>query len=215
VKTKELTIRRINLTENAVDKLKESLEPYTVVRIRARVIPVKFCGTWQAQMEKFFGPDDSDAALNDLASELKKPVKYNDKILGKLSLDRSLNRFEGAARWRGNRISVNLEAEDSRRFQKALSAAHALWRAQATWDKKARDFAVKKLLAVRNEDWIAEGESRMTARQFKDKMRMTSINVSPDGSFEIFYEDDDLFFDHAILVKGRVSKGLISAMIAG
>jgi hypothetical protein len=215
VTTQELTIRRNNLTDNAVLKIKGALPEYSVVRIRARVLPARYFGTRQAFLEKIFGPDDDDDALNALAAEFKKPVTFDDRILGTLTLDRTFDWFTGEASWRGRQVPVYLKAKDPRPFQKALSAAHSLWRTQAAWDRRVREFAVNELLPVKNESWLAEGESKMTARQFKEKMRLRSITVSPDGSFEFSHEDEELFWDHEILVRGRLAKGVTEAMISG
>lgn len=215
VKAQELTIRRNNLTDNAVLKIKGALPEYTVVRIRARVLPTRYFGTRQAFLEKIVGPDDSDDSLNAFAAELKKPVTRDDRILGTLTLDRALDWFAGKASWRGHQVSVYLQTKDLRHFQKALRAAHSLWKAQAAWDRRVREFAVQELLELKNERWLSEGESKVTARQFKERMRLTSISVSPDGSFEFSHDDGDLFWDHEILVKGRLSKGLTGATISG
>jgi hypothetical protein len=74
---------------------------------------------------------------------------------------------------------------------------------------------VQALLPLKNESWLAEGEVDVTADQFKGRMALESITVHPDGSFEFWHNDGDLFWGHSIQISGCLSKGPTGADIPG
>ena len=73
--------------------------------------------------------------------------------------------------------------------------------------------AVHALLPLKNESWLGEDESTITAVQFR--MTLDSIIVHPDGSFEFWHTDGDLFWGHSIQVTSSLSEGPTDADIPG
>jgi hypothetical protein len=55
----------------------------------------------------------------------------------------------------------------------------------------------------------------LTAGEFKKRMALDSITVVPDGSFEFWHNDGDLFWGHLIQIRGNVTEGPTDASIAG
>jgi len=56
------------------------------------------------------------------------------------------------------------------------------------------DYAVEKLLERKNEIWLDEDESEVTHVEFKSRMVLQSITVSPDEEFNFWHDDGDLFW---------------------
>jgi hypothetical protein len=46
-------------------------------------------------------------------------------------------------------------------------------------------------------------------------MTLESITVTPDGSFDFWHNDGDLFYGHSIQVSGNLSQGPTHADIPG
>jgi len=44
---------------------------------------------------------------------------------------------------------------------------------------------------------------------------LSSITVHPQGTFEFWYDDGDLFWGHSIMISGSIEKGLREAGIHG
>ena len=44
---------------------------------------------------------------------------------------------------------------------------------------------------------------------------MFFVNVSQGGEFELYYDDDDIFAGHVIIISGNLEKGLYDAQFAG
>ena len=96
-----------------------------------------------------------------------------------------------------------------------LKTAMALFSAHKDCDIRARECAAKELLSVKNGAWLEDGEKKFTADQFKNRMTMESIKVSPNDKFELWYDDGDLFWGHSIVVYGTLKDGPQRAEMCG
>jgi hypothetical protein len=212
--TQPLIVRRA-VTDDELKSYQDSVQPYNIVRITARVVIDSVFGRPEALLESFVGTDDSDAELNDYGTDLQKPVTFHDPNLGTFTLDRQLDRFEGEANWCWETISLHLSAIEPRKVQEALNTAYSLWKDQWEWQKRIRQFAVQKLLPIKNDFWLEDGERALTAEQFDDRMTLESIDVDADGSFTFWHDDGDLFWGHLIEVRGNLCDGPTDADIPG
>ena len=93
--------------------------------------------------------------------------------------------------------------------------AHSLWENEDDWNRRIRDFAVQKLLPLENDCWLDDDESELSPDQFKDRMTLEGISVDPDGSFDFWHNDGDLFWGHAIQISGSLVEGPTLANIPG
>jgi hypothetical protein len=46
-------------------------------------------------------------------------------------------------------------------------------------------------------------------------MKLTSISIGSEGTFEFWHNDGDLFYGHSIQIGGSLAKGLTRADIPG
>jgi hypothetical protein len=212
LQTKPLILSSRGVTHEELASLQDALVPYTVVRIKARVGESAF-GGHEALLEAFIGTETSDAELNDQAEQLRKPVTVEDPAFGTFTLDRGVDWFTAEVVWDGQPVSLHLSG--SAEVQASLKTAYALWQRPTEWNRQVRNYAVQELLPLKNDSWLAEGESEITPEEFKDRMTLESITVYPDGSFDFFHHDGDLFWGHAIQVSGTLSQGPTHADIPG
>jgi hypothetical protein len=214
LQTVSLTLRR-HIKYEEFKKYEKSIISYTVLRVQARVVRESVLGRPQGLLDSIIGPDTSDPELNACARELQKPVTFEDSTFGTFTLDRRINWFETQTEWNGNRINLYLDAEKDSEIQDALTTARSLWQDLGSWTKKIQDYAVNELLELKNETWLAKNEEEITADQFKSRMTLDSITVSPDGDFEFLHNDGDLFYGHAISISGNLEEGPNDADIPG
>ena len=159
--------------------------------------------------------------LEMVLEEYNKPVVIEDKVLGTLILNREFDMFETTFLWNGNEVSFMLEVnpESKSSWSRARTAAKKLVTEQETWDKTMREFAAKKLTALANE-WLDEdveskGAGPITEETFAKRIALSEISITSGGSFTAYYNDDDMFWGHAIEVHGSLKKGILDANIAG
>lgn len=156
-----------------------------------------------------------ESGLIEIADNLAKPVTIATERFGDLTLNRSIGWFEGNTNWCGESISIHFVADETQDISASLAVADELWTDQLLWKKRVGDYAVRKLLQLKNEDWLDDGESPLTAMEFKASMTLESITIRPDGSMNFWHRDGGLFFGHAIEVSGTHEEGLTDAGISG
>ena len=87
--------------------------------------------------------------------------------------------------------------------------------AMEQWASKVNDYAAGQLLELKNDNWLDEDESAISREDFLGRMQLNSITVHPEGEFEFWHDDGDLFWGHSILVSGSFTDGITHADIAG
>lgn len=152
--------------------------------------------------------------LEAVANELAKPVVIETERFGKLSLDRSINWFQGTVVWGGREVEITFDADDDLDISGQLKTAQALFDAEQDWQSRIEAFAVKERLSLAN-DWRDEGVKPITEREFLERMELEAISIKPNGEFEFWHSDGDLFYGHSIQISGSLEKGLIHSDIPG
>lgn len=151
---------------------------------------------------------EPDKTFADAIERWKNPPTINDPHLGTLTAD-DLMGWVGEAKWLGSKCNVSVDHLDD------LPIAHALWNDQQGWTAKAVHLAVSQLLELKNDVWLGEDEKPLSAAEFGQRLKMDSITVGRHGAFELWFNDGDLFWGHAITLKGNLTRGLTHADIAG
>ena len=158
-------------------------------------------------------------ALDEILAEYRKPVVLNDEELGELSLDKDYDTFEGAFLWRGEDIDISLEVDSSSEatWTAAVAAMKQMAADQDAWDRDMRAFAARELteLACEWRESADEEVPEITEESFAQRLDLTSIAMDPDGSFSAYFDDDDMFFGHCVVVYGSLADGVASAEMAG
>jgi hypothetical protein len=203
------------VTDEELKQFQSMLKPYSVVRLKVHLGKLPGLDLPEALLEEVVGVDISDAELNEKAAELQQPVQFDDSVLGTFTLDRSVDWFTSETTWLGTPVRLSLSATEPAEIESALKTAHALWNEQETWQQRIRDYAVKEMLSMKNDTWLGEDEVEVTADQFKARMTLEAVTIYPDGSFEFWHDDGDLFWGHSIQVAGGIAGGLNDAGIHG
>ncbi len=214
IDTQALTVRR-QVDAETLTHYRNRVQADTVVRVRARLAPQNPSGSPQALLEALVGPINDDAELNRVLAQAQQPVTLNDAQFGVFSFDRRLESFEAKTQWGRAQIALTLVAAEPAEIERALTNARELWRSQSDWQARIERYAVERLLSLKNETWLGEDEKPFSAKAFVARMRLESIVVYPDGSFEFWHDDGELFWGHAISVSGNLTDGPTDADIPG
>ena len=158
-------------------------------------------------------------ALEEVLAEYRRPVVLNDEELGELSLDKDLDMFEGGISWRGEDIDISLEVDSSSEdtWTAAVAAMKQMMTDQDRWDRDMRAFAARELTELAC-DWRESADEdvpEITEESFAQRIELTSIAMDPEGSFSTYFDDDEMFFGHCVVVYGTLEDGVSSAVMAG
>ena len=80
--------------------------------------------------------------------------------------------------------------------------------------EKAKEYTVKKLLKLKNDLWLEEDEKEVTKKEFKARMKFTSLYVSSESA-NFYFDDGDLFLGHTIEVNVNQNLEFTDANIVG
>lgn len=192
----------------------DRLKPYDIVMIQARIAEYPGRGS-QAMAQRILSNSVADQDLISRKRKLRRPVTFDDSLLGSFVYDRSTHWYSGRPKWLGTVVSLHLETGGITNTDEVISIARELWQADKTWNEKALDCAASKLLSLKNSSWLDKGEAPLTEDAFKKRMSINSIIVWPGGKIEFVYKDGDLFWGHEIVVKGTLQGGFTTADIEG
>ncbi|MGC9808081.1 DUF2262 domain-containing protein [Schaalia odontolytica] len=157
--------------------------------------------------------------LEEVLAEYRQPVVVADEELGELTLDKDYDVFEGHVLWQGEQIDVSLEvdaaSEDT--WTAAVQAMRRMVADQAAWDRDMRAFAARELtqLACEWRESADEEVPEITEGSFARRIELRSIAMDAEGSFSAYFDDDDMFFGHCVVVYGTVADGVASVEMAG
>jgi len=157
--------------------------------------------------------DSTNVKLHKIAHELKGKVNINTELFGELNYDSTVHWYQGISNWKGAKIEVSFSIDGNWKINKGLQVATKIWKEQNIWEEKVKEYAVKKLLKLKNDSWIEEEEERVNSIEFRKLMRLESITFDSDGSFKFWYNDGDLFWGHSIQISGNLIEGLTEAGI--
>lgn len=88
---------------------------------------------------------------------------------------------------------------------------------QDRWDSDMRAFAARQLTELAC-DWRESADEEVpeiTEESFARRIELRSIAMDADGSFSAYFDDDDMFFGHCVVVYGTLVDGVTSAEMAG
>lgn len=197
-----------------------------IYRVKARKkkseeVPEGMTASWRNQflIVEILEQDAACPELEEVLAEYLRPVVLSDEVLGELTLNKGLDLFEGDVSWRGERISVSLEVDSGceETWEQAVQAMKTMLADQERWDRDMRAFAARELteLACEWRDSADEDVPEITEESFASWIELRSIVMDADGSFSAYFDDDDMFFGHCIVVYGTLEGGVSSAEMAG
>ena len=140
--------------------------------------------------------------------------QMNDEILGKLSWNKDLNRFEATVDVDGEQLSFCVEPYD--RKSPTFDSAHDHLKRIRSSPEKYKTAAAKRYLKIHNESWN-DGKP-ITKTEFCKRLKLYAILVCEDpdyGSADLMYHDGGLFDGHSVVVTASDSDEIEDVKLFG
>ena len=198
------------------------LEPLTIYHIKCRKRKAEknkenadmFLNKYM--LVEVVGRNLQNEGLLNVLSDYRKPVFIEDGQCGRFELERVYGCFSAVLPWNGGECNVSLDydGKDIETAKKALAAFKEIYADIARWDRDFRDFAARKLTELAN-DWQPGGGATISEENFSNRILISEFSIDEDGEYTVYYDDDDMFYGHVILVTGSLKEGMTSAEIAG
>lgn len=201
------------------------LRKLTIYRVRARALKEGPAAEQYFMLLEVLETLATEPRLEPIRQAYLTPVTLADAAFPGVvfTLERQFNWFSASLDWLGEPCRVSLETDDDNpeTAQAALAAFKRFYADLPEWDAKFRAFAAAELTDNAN-DWQAEAAEdneqeyqELTEAEFARRISISEFNMNPDGDFTVYYDDDDLFWGHVILVEGNIEGRIDDAYIAG
>jgi len=135
------------------------------------------------------------------------------ETLGELRYNTKFNCYESKVVLDETQLYFHLLIED--KVELILNRASSIVQHLKHYAKKAEEYAAKELLELKNEAWLDEGETFITDEEFQNRMRLEGLAFSSNGEVEFYYDEEEIFWGHGILVKMDKDNCFIYANIFG
>lgn len=166
----------------------------------------------------------SEPKLIPFKEEFLTEVSVNDPHLGKLVLEKTIDMFTNECNWLDENCLLYLETDedDGKTCNAALAFAHTMFNDQQNFDEAMRSFACDNLLDDAN-SWIEDDDEQsklypdgLSREDFIKRISLSELSIDSDGSYSAYYDDDDIFWGHVIIVEGSISdRSFSQSYIAG
>lgn len=155
-----------------------------------------------------------DNDLNIILEKYLKPIYYKDEELGDFELDKAINCFEKNMSWIDNNISILFEDINEELNKKSADIIKKIFANKKDIDKKLKEYISENMLEDAN-SWNDDADKpHINKEEFKKLITLTSITIYED--IIIFYFDDgDIFWNHAIVVESDCHFNFTDAHIEG
>ena len=187
------------------------------------------------KLVEFIDISYKDNELEKILQEELKPVFYEDKIFGKMELDKRVDTFESRINWMESNVHIMINNnKDENVIKDCISTAHELYNNQKKWNEKILNYSAQELLDLAN-DWYEDSREEyyedfdpnfeeedpffkyeeILKERFIELIEISEICVESDGNFSIFCSDGDIFLGHCIIVSGNINGEFKDAVMAG
>lgn len=158
--------------------------------------------------------------LEKILAKYNEPLTVEDDILGTLTLDKQYFELSTEIQFGNNEnvcISMDVDDEDKDSWEEPINIARQLVQNAEKLDMDMRQFVAKALTHNAN-DWqdnLDEDLPEITQEQFAERIALESIHVDEDGDYTAYYDDDNMFCGHIVVVDGNIETGFESSYIEG
>lgn len=194
--------------DSLLEYLRQRVPPNFILKFQARLARDGTSLMLLDLPQPGFDPD-----LKAILEEQKKPVTLDAEGLGTFTLDRRMKWFEAEIDWCGQKARLDFDQGEPEGMERAQETARSLLADAPEWDRRVREYAAGELTDLAN-DW-AEEEEALTPEDFMGRMELDAIQVDPEGGFEFWFEDGEMFYGHSIHVKGTLKEGPNWAQMEG
>lgn len=131
-----------------------------------------------------------------------------------LVYDKEIECFDGTLEFADNKYDITLSDFEAIEEKQALELANKIggWLEQHL--RQVKEYAASKLVPLKNESWLFEGEQPISGSQFLDTIELEGINAFPEGNFEIYFDDHELFGNNIIVVDVSSAFEIANAYVA-
>lgn len=160
-----------------------------------------------------------DKELEEALEESRREVIYSDDVLGEFKLNKKYSYFEGKMKYEDSFIELIVNCESRYEIEDVENMVNILRKVASDidkYDKEIRNFGAEKVIDEKNEYYLEEGEKKLTAKKYAEKVILESISIDADEELEFWYRDgEDSYGICSLWVRWTLNNGAVDAGIQG
>lgn len=188
----------MEMDEERLKWAQQMIKKDSVVRLKVREIAGGF--KLQDLVEGFC----TDVEMQEILSRQQEPVYYEDAVLGVFKLNKASGVFEQTLGRNGMEVKLLFAQDEAEKMQVAMETLQTIVSNLDFWAESAGNYAVSRLLELKNESWRAEGEEEVTGDILMASIWLNDIQAMQGGKFRLWYSDGGMFGGHAVYVDGNI-----------
>ena len=140
--------------------------------------------------------------LDALWKEYISPVFLHSDLFGEMELNKRYGYYHADFNWLGTTIEVSFNT-DEEEDEKCLAFLEQFCREAERRDKEIREYAANELTYLAN-DWRDDDhlDEEITEEDFMKRIVISSIEMSSEGDYYVWFDDGDMFAGHSVRVCG-------------
>ena len=175
--------------------------------------PVEEFQSLTVGFRRFRGPSN-DLELLGLAEDLRDPHKTYATSMGPFVRVLELGWAEGQIEWQGRPVKATMDDELPIDIPQQIELLERVITDQERIEKEVRQAIIDGLYELWVDNW-RQNDLIVPPEEFAARMPLDSVRVHPGGEIEIWFEDDDFFAGHGVLVYGTIAGGFEPAEMHG
>lgn len=188
---------------------------------RLRVCPHKTAPHYFRLLD-ILAADTADRELETIRSAYQQAITWQEAPFAPFVLNKKFNTYNGEGEWLGHTIRLALDSDDEQESPTAAAIAtlHRLYAAPQDWHDRLTAHAARELIEIAR-DWQEDGEgeiddeARLSEADFARRIRLEEISIDEDGGFTAWFDDDNIFWGHVIMVSINADGEYEDAEFAG
>nr|WP_314383770.1 DUF2262 domain-containing protein [uncultured Cardiobacterium sp.] len=185
---------------------------------RLRVCPHKTAPHYFRLLE-ILAADTADRELETIRSAYQQAITWQEAPFAPFVLNKKFNTYNGEGEWLGHTIRLALDSDDEqeRPTAAAIATLHRLYAAPQDWQDRLTAHAARELITTARE-WQEDAENgnpNLSEAEFARRIRLEEITISEEGGFTAWFDDDNIFWGHVIMVSINADGEYEDAEFAG
>ncbi|MBD1385323.1 DUF2262 domain-containing protein [Mucilaginibacter rigui] len=117
-----------------------------------------------------------------------------------LNFNAETSNFTGTLTYNHGQYEITLVDFDTDDLEKAAHLATQINNWLNSNLNQVKQFAANALIEDKNSEWLEENEAPVSEEAFMQTIEFKGVLAFSEGSFEIYFNDNDLFWGHTIIV---------------
>ena len=128
--------------------------------------------------------------------------------VGSFEFDHEMQFYSRNINWLDKEITLIIDVEEQNEITDELNTLRRLLGNKEKYSQTVWEYAIEKILGLKNESWLNPEEKPMTKEEFMEKVELESIRIYREDGFEFgFNEREDIFNGGYFLISGTTKKG--------